>query len=336
MARKHEIGNSMLVNLREWTSCLALPLTLLLFLFLATTAFASENAEQEVFPSIGTPEFNEMYYQKMKVLTVDTRDTEACSEVAGDLYGLNRISAAQYEIFCDTDNENPLVSVFIPDEAQNDYGVHIRFSDLTEREQTLVRQTRNMSVVAIGLIGVLFLVPEEMQGWGPGDMDNLGEKYVDNVTTRPEWDGNKWYYNYIGHPISGAAYYQVARHAGFNRAESFAYSVFMSTIFWEYGFEAPFEVPSIQDLIITPVVGSLLGEFFFQKAKSIRENGGTVMGSRFLGNLSLVAMDPAGYLLESINNSIPGDMFVDAEAFVTTGRNASGSAEVRFGIKFYF
>ncbi|WP_203249645.1 MULTISPECIES: DUF3943 domain-containing protein [Cysteiniphilum] len=66
-------------------------------------------------------------------------------------------------------------------------------------------------------------------------------------------------YQYIGHPYAGAIYYMAARDSGFGEFESFLYSAFISTFFWEYGVEAFAEVPSIQDLIVTPVDGWLLG-----------------------------------------------------------------------------
>ncbi|MFZ2890098.1 DUF3943 domain-containing protein, partial [Sulfuricurvum sp.] len=52
----------------------------------------------------------------------------------------------------------------------------------------------------------------------------------------------------------------MARNDGLSIGESAAFSTLMSTFFWEYGYEAFAEVPSIQDLIFTPLVGSLFGE----------------------------------------------------------------------------
>jgi O-acetylhomoserine/O-acetylserine sulfhydrylase len=54
-----------------------------------------------------------------------------------------------------------------------------------------------------------------------------------------------------------------ARERGFDERASFWYSFAMSTAY-EFGAEALFEQPSIQDLIVTPVGGVILGEYFIR------------------------------------------------------------------------
>ncbi|MNL27232.1 hypothetical protein D3C87_1488100 [compost metagenome] len=83
--------------------------------------------------------------------------------------------------------------------------------------------------------------------------------------------------------------------------QSFGYSVMMSTFFWEYGVESFAEVPSIQDLIVTPIIGSLLGEAFFRLERNIQENHGKVWGSETLGKVCMVLLNPAGALSDQIN-----------------------------------
>ncbi|MFV8326936.1 DUF3943 domain-containing protein [Flavobacterium sp. ZS1P14] len=89
-----------------------------------------------------------------------------------------------------------------------------------------------------------------------------------------------------------------ARSNGFNIFEFFAYSAIMSTFFWEYGIEAFAEIPSVQDLIVTPVLGSVVGEGFFYAKKSILKNDSRVLNSRFLGKTSLLLMDPLNTILD--------------------------------------
>jgi hypothetical protein len=89
-----------------------------------------------------------------------------------------------------------------------------------------------------------------------------------------------------------------SRSAGFTAWESFGYSAIMSTFFWEYGIEAFAEVPSIQDLIITPVFGSLVGEGFFLAKKSILKHDKKVLKSRALGITTLFFMDPFNTILD--------------------------------------
>ena len=61
-----------------------------------------------------------------------------------------------------------------------------------------------------------------------------------------------------------------ARERGYDKLSAFWYSVFLST-FYEVGPEALFEQPSIQDLIVTPITGALLGQYFMQVRSSLRE-----------------------------------------------------------------
>jgi hypothetical protein len=72
----------------------------------------------------------------------------------------------------------------------------------------------------------------------------------------------------------------------------------MSTFFWEYGIEAFAEIPSVQDLIFTPVAGSLMGEMFFITKKSIVRHDKKVLNSRFLGITSLFFIDPFNTILD--------------------------------------
>jgi hypothetical protein len=76
-----------------------------------------------------------------------------------------------------------------------------------------------------------------------------------------------------------------------SRWQSFGYSALLSTMF-EYGAEAFFEKPSYQDLWITPVIGSLLGEFVFSPLReSIRAKPG---GPDGMDKFLLVLTDPLG------------------------------------------
>jgi hypothetical protein len=131
------------------------------------------------------------------------------------------------------------------------------------------------------------------------------------VTRRPVIDKDDPVVNYIGHPLAGAAYYTMARHTGLSEMESFGYSVLMSTFFWEYGFEALAERPSIQDLIVTPVIGSLLGELFYQAELSIRANQGELLGSRRVGKVAMVVLNPMGSISGGINKVL-GSKFIQS------------------------
>jgi hypothetical protein len=91
-----------------------------------------------------------------------------------------------------------------------------------------------------------------------------------------------------------------ARSSGFTMFESFVYSAFVSTFFWEYGIEAFAEIPSWQDLFVTPIVGSMFGEGFFYLKKSIIKNDSRVLNSRLLGKTTIFLMDPFNTVLDGL------------------------------------
>jgi hypothetical protein len=150
--------------------------------------------------------------------------------------------------------------------------------------------------------GVLYAMPESTTNWDKQAMKEKGivYKWKENVKAGPVWDDDDWVLNYITHPYSGGVYYMTARSSGFNIFESFLYSAFMSTFFWEYGIEAFAEIPSKQDLIITPVLGSVVGEGFFYAKKSILKHDGKVLNSKFLGHTTLFVIDPFNSILDSL------------------------------------
>jgi hypothetical protein len=114
----------------------------------------------------------------------------------------------------------------------------------------------------------------------------------DNVRTPPVWDRDHPAMNYVAHPYWGATYYIRARERGFGKIASFGYSVFLSTLY-EYGAEAFFEVPSAQDLIVTPIGGALIGAFVFEPIRSWIKAKDEF---RWYDQALLIASDPLGTL----------------------------------------
>ncbi|HEU4791397.1 MAG TPA: DUF3943 domain-containing protein [Flavobacterium sp.] len=172
----------------------------------------------------------------------------------------------------------------------------------TKRDYTRLGYDTAMYVGAtIIAFGVLYAMPESVTNWDKEAMKENGitYKWKQNVKAGPVWDEDDWVLNWITHPYSGGVYYMTARSSGFNMLESFLYSAFMSTCFWEYGIEAFAEIPSKQDLIITPVVGSVVGEGFFYAKKSILRHDKKVLNSKALGYTTLFLIDPFNTLLDS-------------------------------------
>ena len=150
----------------------------------------------------------------------------------------------------------------------------------------------------IVVIGVLYVAPERLSGWTEEDKENYSfDKWKENVTN-PIWDDDEWWVNYILHPYWGATYYIRARERGLQRTQSFFYSALLSTLY-EYGAEALFEPVSVQDLIVTPVAGSLLGEFVFTPIRErIRDKSGEL---KWTDKAVLFITDPLGVVNETVN-----------------------------------
>lgn len=141
---------------------------------------------------------------------------------------------------------------------------------------------------------ILQALPDDATAWNRASRREipLFRRYVDHIKAGPVWDGDKFIFNYVLHPYGGGAYYMSARSCGFNCWGSFLYCFCISTFFWEYGFEAFNETPSVQDLVITPVVGSLMGEAFYLAKRYIVRNEYRLLGSKILGYFAAFILDP--------------------------------------------
>ena len=147
----------------------------------------------------------------------------------------------------------------------------------------------------VGTLFVLELLPEDATSWNRASLQNVPlfkrwKKHV--ITEGPEWDHDKFVFNYVLHPYAGAAYFMAARSVGFNFYQSLLYSTIISNIGWEFGIEAFMERPSYQDLFITPLIGSALGEGFYRLKRKIVNDGYELLGSPFLGGLVAFFIDP--------------------------------------------
>lgn len=119
-------------------------------------------------------------------------------------------------------------------------------------------------------IGILYAMPDSVSGWTSEQKEGYSMSiWWDNVT-HPQIDSDDFYINYILHPYWGAAYFVRARERGYNDMDSFWYAVLLSSAY-EFGVEALFEEPSIQDIIVTPVGGALVGMYFMNVRDNIRE-----------------------------------------------------------------
>jgi hypothetical protein len=121
-------------------------------------------------------------------------------------------------------------------------------------------------------ITVLILSPKEVTGWSPDWTQDAWRNMKRSLSMLPVWDNDNWQLNYIGHPIAGSFYYNSLRSQNASIFHSFLFATAQSFI-WEYIIEATAEKPSIQDLIVTPIAGAILGESTHRLTMNMRRNG---------------------------------------------------------------
>ena len=125
------------------------------------------------------------------------------------------------------------------------------------------------------MLGSLLAMPESVSKWNPEtkfDGDRIRNQYISTFTNPPHVDHDLWMINYVGHPYQGSIYYNSLRSQGATIAQSSFFSLGQSLI-WEYLIEGAMEQPSVQDLIVTPVLGTVLGELSHRATLGMKKNG---------------------------------------------------------------
>ena len=193
----------------------------------------------------------------------------------------------------------------------------------------LAADTKLFLLYQLGVVGVLYLMPESVSKWdGEDKTGNMFSKWDDNVNNLRK-DKDDWGINYIGHPYFGATYYVRARHRGYSRENSFWYAAIMSTIY-EYGIEALFEPASIQDLIFTPVGGAIIGEYFMVGREKMKRNIAAKGYSDTSDKVLLFLTDPLGSINAKVNKWFGKDEEDQSrlELFPMVGLNQSSNHNV--------
>lgn len=160
------------------------------------------------------------------------------------------------------------------------------------------------------IVGLLYVLPEEISAWTDEQKEDYTvNKWWDNVT-HPRWDPDEWYINYILHPYWGMTYYTRGRERGLSETGAFWYSFTLSSIY-EFGLEALFEPVSIQDMIFTPGLGSLLGWYFEDTRREIKSQS----SFSFWDKTVLALTDPLGSLNEVVDGFIETDSELELRSF---------------------
>ncbi|AGF79398.1 hypothetical protein UWK_02867 [Desulfocapsa sulfexigens DSM 10523] len=168
---------------------------------------------------------------------------------------------------------------------------------LLGRYSVLMEDSFYFLIPAFTVLGVLYLMPEGVSNW---DCDEITwneslEDWNENVSS---WrmDPDEAWINFVGHPYFGSTYFIYARHYGYSRLESLFFSFAISSVY-EIGLEAWAEPVSIQDMIVTPLLGWGLAEVLLPIEHHIKENKGRVFNSRILGATALFLVDPFGHVV---------------------------------------
>lgn len=213
----------------------------------------------------------------------DTADPVAHSDALGQQQE-SRVAA--YAPYLD------IGSAVLADDAERAAGYRWRGATVEQPDwRGIRRDTAYFLGYQFAVLAVLYVAPESVSGWdSEAKHDYSFSEWRDNAT-KPVWDEDRWWINYITHPYWGGTYYIRAQERGFDRAQSFWYSALLSTLF-EVGAEALAEPASIQDLVVTPVGGFLVGEYLFLPLRQrIRAKPGKLTWS---DKAMLVLTDPLG------------------------------------------
>jgi len=277
-------------------------------------------------PGAPMPQKKKVYHGQR--ILVDTQDHRSCEEVKDFVQKTGALNAKKDGSLDIQDMCAPSVeryrTITIMGESYEEYLTPIKLDFLKRTDSSLGVDTRNLTYGLVATLGALWVAPESVSKWDKEEIKSVGllTKWKHNVKIGPVIDHDDPVINYVGHPISGAAYYTLARSNGASPLASFGYSVLISTFFWEYGFEALAEIPSIQDLILTPLIGSILGEIFYKWSQRIESKGGKVLGSERLGSTLLFVLNPAKGLSNQINKLVGSNLIQNAESNLVVSRRS--------------
>lgn len=121
----------------------------------------------------------------------------------------------------------------------------------------------------------LIFSSEQVTKWNKKDKfttDAILNQYKRSFTTAPVIDEDLLVVDYVGHPYQGSIYYNSLRCQGANQWQSALFCT-AHAVLWEYAWEGGIEQPSIQDLIVTPAAGILLGELSHVLTIKMSRNG---------------------------------------------------------------
>jgi len=183
----------------------------------------------------------------------------------------------------------------------------------------LRRDSAYLLSLQVATVVILYAMPESISNWSEEQKETYSlADWWENVRN-PTWDDDQFWLNYIAHPYWGAAYYVRARERGFDEQASFWYSAAMSTAF-EFGAEALFEQPSIQDIIVTPVGGVIVGEYFMRVRARVAERVTPGEPMAFRDRAILWLTDPIGAINRQVQSWLGAEIDSSIYPYVAAQR----------------
>ncbi|WP_413574684.1 DUF3943 domain-containing protein [Bdellovibrio sp. HCB290] len=127
---------------------------------------------------------------------------------------------------------------------------HIPKTDYAENEKI-----KNFGIM-YGLQWGVYLVTQ----WETIEDNGSFKNWINNPW-HPDYDKDTYDYNIFKHAYSGQLYYQFYRSRGYDEVTAFYWTIASSMAF-EFTIETVTEVPSFQDMYLTPVLGTVVGVGF--------------------------------------------------------------------------
>lgn len=190
----------------------------------------------------------------------------------------------------------------------------------------------------VSSLAVLECLPEDATSWNRAELREVPvpKRWYEHVFQDGfEWDSDKPIFNLVLHPYAGAAYFMAARGCGFSFWGSLLYCTCISNIGWELGIEGVNERPSIQDLVITPLVGSAIGEGFYRLKRYLVENDYHLFGSPVTGNIVAFLIDPVNEVVGLFAGN-PARRYAKTHRFLMSSAPVITSRSLGFAINVEF
>jgi len=124
----------------------------------------------------------------------------------------------------------------------------------------------NFVMLTSSIAGHLYLYMRTTdQDWA----SKISWKHIEQTfTLPPQMEEDHWTFNYLVHPYMGSLTYLASRNRGGKPAPSLFFSTINSAMY-EYFVASSIQRPSLNDMIITPLAGMLLGEGLFAIKKQL-------------------------------------------------------------------